>query len=101
LHLARVVELRKYLFGMMLADISLQMIQVRIEVHILMMKKIIIMNTNYVKRYAKNINDKNDICNFDGLLPSVDGISVVSWEWHGYSRREYGGELLKNVFCLD
>ncbi|AIR62535.1 hypothetical protein LH23_18295 [Cedecea neteri] len=83
---------------MMLVDISLQMIQARIEVRILMMKKIITINTNYVKRYAKNINDKNDICNFDGLLPAVDGISAVSWEWHGYSRREYGGELLKKIF---
>ena len=28
------------------------------------------------------------------------GVSAVSWEWHGYSRREYGGELLKEMFAV-
>ncbi|NIG77545.1 hypothetical protein F3J34_28705 [Klebsiella sp. Ap-873] len=83
---------------MMLVDISLQVVKTRIEVLIVMMKKIITMVPNYVKRHAKDINVKNDICNFDGLLPAVDGISAVSWEWHGYSRKEYGGELLKKCF---
>lgn len=58
------------------------------------------MNVNYVKRYAKDINVKNDICKFDGILPSEVGVSAVSWEWHGYSRREYGGELLKEMFAV-
>ena len=72
--------------------------KVRIGGRILMMKKVIIMTTNYIKRYAKDINTKNDISNFDELFPSVGGVSAVSWEWRGYSRREYGEKLLKRMY---
>lgn len=63
-----------------------------------MMKKGIIMTTNYVRRYAENINVKNDICDFSGLLPNINGISAVSWELPNCSRREFGATLLKEMY---
>lgn len=56
------------------------------------------MTINYVKRYAENINIKNDICNFSGFIPEVNGISAVSWELPNYSRREFGERLLKEMY---
>ncbi|AUH00635.1 hypothetical protein CWC46_12970 [Prodigiosinella confusarubida] len=56
------------------------------------------MTINYIKRYAENLNVKNDIANFNGLLFSLDGISAVSWELPGCSRREYGEQLLKDIY---
>lgn len=63
-----------------------------------MMKKVIIMTTNYVKRYAENINVENDICDFSSLIPDMNGISAVSWELPGCSRREFGAFLLKDMY---
>ena len=56
------------------------------------------MTTNYVKRYAENINIKNDICDLSGLLPDVNGVSAVSWELPNCSRREFGALLLKEMY---
>lgn len=56
------------------------------------------MTTNYVKRYAENINFKNDICDFNGLFPEMNGVSAVSWELPNCSRREFGASLLKEMY---
>jgi hypothetical protein len=74
------------------------MTQAKIEAHILMMKKVIIMTTNYVKRYAENISIKNDICDLSSLLPGIDEISAVSWELPNCSRREFGAFLLNEMY---
>ncbi|KFC07164.1 hypothetical protein GTGU_02086 [Trabulsiella guamensis ATCC 49490] len=56
------------------------------------------MTTNYVRRYAEDINVKNDICDFSGLLPDINGISAISWELPNCSRREFGAFLLKEMY---
>lgn len=56
------------------------------------------MTINCVKRYADDLNVKNDITNFDKLSFSLDGISAVSWELPGCTRREYGEKLLKDMY---
>lgn len=56
------------------------------------------MTISHVKRYAEDISIKNDIYNFNKLLPNVDGLSAISWEWPGYSRRKYGEQLLKEMY---
>lgn len=56
------------------------------------------MITNYLRRYAENINVKNEICNFSNLLPDMNGISAVSWELPNCSRREFGAVLLKEMY---
>ncbi|WON77124.1 hypothetical protein [Serratia sp. UGAL515B_01] len=56
------------------------------------------MTINYVKRYAENINIKNDICDFSDLIPEMNGISAVSWELPNFSRREFGARLLKEMY---
>ncbi|MBM7341242.1 hypothetical protein [Pantoea coffeiphila] len=58
------------------------------------------MITNYIKRYAEDLRSSNDIACFDKIFLSLDGVSAVSWEWQGHSRREYGEELLRNMFSL-
>jgi hypothetical protein len=80
------------------ADISLQMTQVKTEDLILMMKRVTIMITDYIKRYAENINIKNDICDFSDLDIGINGISAVSWEHSHCSRRDFGAQLLKDMF---
>jgi hypothetical protein len=62
------------------------------------MKEVIIMTTNYVKRYAENINIKNDICDLSGLLPGMNEIAAVSWELPNCSRKEFGAFLLNEMF---
>ncbi|WP_435928490.1 hypothetical protein [Dryocola sp. BD613] len=56
------------------------------------------MAINYIKRYAENIEIKNDIFDFSGFIPKVDGISAVSWELPNCSRREFGARLLKEMY---
>jgi hypothetical protein len=56
------------------------------------------MTINYVKRYAKNINVKNDICDFSNLVHEIHGYSAVSWELPNCSRREFGARLLKEMY---
>lgn len=57
------------------------------------------MTINYVKRYADKLSEKNDITNFNASFSSLEGISAVSWESPGCSRREYGEKLLKDMFA--
>ncbi|QGX91126.1 hypothetical protein EFZ10_05480 [Tatumella sp. TA1] len=56
------------------------------------------MTISHVKRYAEDISVKNDIYNFNELFPNVVGLSAISWEWPGYSRRKYGELLLKEMY---
>lgn len=56
------------------------------------------MTINYVKRYAENINSKNDIYDFSGFIPGMNGVSAVSWELPSFHRREFGAELLKEIY---
>lgn len=63
-----------------------------------MMKKEIIMTINYVRRYVEDIKSKNDIYDFSGLIPEMNGISAVSWELPNCPRREFGARLLKEIY---
>lgn len=56
------------------------------------------MTTNYIKRYAENINVKNDICDFEDLLSDINGVSAISWELPNYPRREFGAFLLREMY---
>ena len=56
------------------------------------------MTINIVTRYAEDISMENGICNFDKLFPNAVGLSAISWEWPGYSRRNYGEKLLKEMY---
>ncbi|MBT0731138.1 hypothetical protein [Rosenbergiella nectarea] len=56
------------------------------------------MTISHVKRYAEDISVKNEIYNFNELLPNVVGLSAISWEWPGYSRRKHGEQLLKEMY---
>jgi len=58
------------------------------------------MTTNYIKRYSENLNIKNNITNFNEILASVEGISAVSWEFLGHSRREFGEKILKDMYGI-
>lgn len=65
-----------------------------------MMNKVTIMTINYVRRYAENINLKNDICDFSDLIPEMNGILAVSWELPNCSRREFGEKLLREIYSV-
>lgn len=58
------------------------------------------MTINYVKRYAEDIGLKNDIADFSKILSPIEGITAVSWELPGFSRREFGEKMLKDIYSL-
>lgn len=93
-------KFRRYILAMMQAAISLQMTRVKKEGLTSMMKKVIIMIINYIKRYAENINITNDICDFSELEVDLNGISAISWECPNYYRREFGAKLLKDILTV-
>lgn len=65
-----------------------------------MIQKGIIMTTDVVIRYAKNIQKPNEIANFNrryGITSS--NIAAISWEKPHVSRRNYSVQLLKSMIA--
>lgn len=56
------------------------------------------MTINYVKRFVKDVNIENDICNFSKFIPELHGVSAMSWEFPNMSRRQFGAQLLKEIY---
>lgn len=56
------------------------------------------MTINSIKRYAEDISIKNDICDFSELIPKMSGIAAVSWELPNCCRRNFGAQLLKEIY---
>lgn len=56
------------------------------------------MTTDYVKRYVENLSEKNDVTNFSEVFTSVNGVSAVSWELPGFTRRKHGEKKLKDIY---
>lgn len=55
------------------------------------------MTTDVVIRYAEDINEKNEITNFNLYSISGKGISAVSWELPNAPLRKFGESLLKKM----
>lgn len=53
------------------------------------------MTTDVVIRYAEDINEKNEITDFNLFSISGKGISAVSWELPNAPLKKFGEGLLK------